>query len=191
MLVRLAYDRQIPMLGICRGMQMIVAALDGEIYQDIYTQVEGRLLKHSQDLDRRYASHRVSIQENNILNHIFNKTELFVNSFHHQAVRNPGSRLKVAALSADGIIEAVESAEYKSIIGVQWHPECFILRQEESMMPLFDWLVREASSFSAAKLLHDRIITLDSHCDTPMFFHKTLADSSKSLPCDHFLVKYD
>ena len=174
MLVRLAYDRQIPMLGICRGMQMIVAALDGEIYQDIYTQVEGRLLKHSQDLDRRYASHRVSIRENSLLNHIFNRTELCVNSFHHQAVRNPGPRLKVAALSADGIIEAVESAEYKSIIGVQWHPECFILRQEESMMPLFDWLVREASSFSAAKLLHDRIITLDSHCDTPMFFHKNI-----------------
>ncbi|MDQ9807559.1 gamma-glutamyl-gamma-aminobutyrate hydrolase family protein, partial [Acinetobacter baumannii] len=60
-----------------------------------------------------------------------------VNSFHHQAVGNPGPCLRVTARSADGIIEAVESSEMKSIIGVQWHPECFLPEGDESMMPLF------------------------------------------------------
>lgn len=185
MLVRLAYDRQIPMLGICRGIQMIVAALDGEIYQDIYTQIDSPLLKHSQDLDRSYASHHVKIAEGSVLEQIFNSPSLAVNSFHHQAVKNPGPKLKVSALSSDGVIEAVESCEYKSIVGVQWHPECFILRQDESMLPLFDWLVREASSFSAAKSLHNKILTLDSHCDTPMFFHENIQFDTRD---PHILV---
>lgn len=55
------------------------------------------------------------------------------------------------------------------MLGVQWHPECFILRGDECMMPLFHWLIKEAASFQEAKRLHSRMITLDSHCDTPMF----------------------
>ena len=95
-----------------------------------------------------------------------------VNSFHHQAVRNPGPHLRVCATAADGVIEAVESSEHKSILGVQWHPECFILRGDECMMALFRWLAGEADSFRRAKALHRRILTLDSHCDTPMWFPK-------------------
>lgn len=172
LLTRLAYDRQIPILGICRGIQILTAALDGELYQDIYSQCEGHLLKHSQDLDRRYASHTVQLTEHSLISTIFNDTSLDVNSFHHQAVKQPGPHLKVCATAPDGIIEAVESSEYKSIIGVQWHPECFALRQDESMSPIFNWLIREADSFRQAKDLHHKILTLDSHCDTPMFFNQ-------------------
>lgn len=88
-----------------------------------------------------------------------------VNSFHHQAVRNAGKRFNVTATAIDGVIEAIESNEYKSIIGVQWHPEWL-----ESGLPLFKWLVGVARDFNAAKKLHNRIVTLDTHCDTPMFF---------------------
>ena len=95
-----------------------------------------------------------------------------VNSFHHQAVKECGPHLQISARAADGVIEAVESNEYKSIIGVQWHPECFILRNDHSMMPLFGWLIDEANSFKEAKRIHNRILTLDSHCDTPMFFNQ-------------------
>lgn len=172
LLTRLAYDRQIPILGICRGIQILTAALDGELYQDIYSQCEGHLLKHSQDLDRRYASHTVQFAEHSLISTIFNDTSLDVNSFHHQAVKQPGPHLKVCATAPDGIIEAVESSEYKSILGVQWHPECFALRQDESMSPIFNWLIREADSFRRAKDLHHKILTLDSHCDTPMFFNQ-------------------
>ena len=176
LLIRLAYDRQIPMLGICRGIQMLAAALGGTVWQDIYSQQSGQpLLKHDQQLDRCYASHTVGIAtDSTILRPLLGDGPVAVNSFHHQAVRDAGPRLRVCATSPDGIIEAVESAEHKSILGVQWHPECFILRQDECMMPLFEWLTREAASFARAKALHRRILTLDSHCDTPMFFHKDI-----------------
>lgn len=170
-LVREASNRQIPILGICRGIQVLVAALGGTLYQDLGSQyTDAPLIKHSQDLAREYASHTVSLTEGSRLAEVFKTETLAVNSFHHQAVKEPGSHLRVVARSTDGVVEAVESTEYKSIMGVQWHPECFILRGDRSMMPLFQWLVQEASSFAEAKRIHSRILTLDSHCDTPMFF---------------------
>ena len=170
MIVKMAADRQIPILGICRGIQVMTAALGGTLYQDIYSQAEGKLIKHSQDLDRAYASHIVNIEEDSTLAGIMGKTVLPVNSFHHQAVKEPAPGFKVCARSNDGIIEAIESTEYKSMLGVQWHPECFILNGDTSMMPIFEWLINESSSFKEAKRLHQRILTLDTHCDTPMFF---------------------
>ena len=176
LLIRLAYDRQIPMLGICRGIQMLAVALDGSVWQDIGSQQPGQpLLKHDQQLDRRYASHTVDIAtDSTILRPLLGDGPVAVNSFHHQAVRDAGPRLRVCATAPDGTVEAVESSEHKSILGVQWHPECFILRQDECMMPLFEWLAHEAASFAGAKAVHDRTLALDSHCDTPMFFHKDI-----------------
>ena len=170
-LAREAFHRQIPMLGICRGIQVMAAALDGKVFQDIYVQGEGAKIKHSQDMPRHYASHTINIKEGSALQSIFgNKQTLPVNSFHHQAVSDPGPHLQVSAWSPDGIIEAVESSEHKALLGVQWHPECFILNHDESMMSVFRWLVSEARTFSQAKYIHDTSIILDSHCDTPMFF---------------------
>ncbi|MBP5392769.1 MAG: membrane dipeptidase [Bacteroidaceae bacterium] len=170
-LAREAFHRQIPMLGICRGIQVMAAALDGKVFQDIYVQGEGAKIKHSQDMPRHSVSHTVNIEEGSMLQSIFgNKQTLPVNSFHHQAVSDPGPHLKVSALSPDGIIEAVESSEHKALLGIQWHPECFILNHDESMMSVFRWLVSEARTFSQAKHIHDTSIILDSHCDTPMFF---------------------
>ncbi len=170
-LAREAFHRQIPMLGICRGIQVMAAALDGKVFQDIYVQGEGAKIKHSQDMPRHNVSHTVNIEEGSMLQSIFgNKQTLPVNSFHHQAVSDPGPHLKVSALSPDGIIEAVESSEHKALLGIQWHPECFILNHDESMMSVFRWLVSEARTFAQAKHIHDTSIILDSHCDTPMFF---------------------
>ena len=179
MLVKLAADRQIPMLGICRGIQTMNAALGGPLLQDIYSQMDGTLIKHDQDLDRSYASHTVQIEKGSLLHEIFGIENLAVNSFHHQAVKEAAPGFRVCARSSDGVIEAIESTEYKSMLGVQWHPECFILRGDECMMPLFDWLVKEAASFKEAKRLHSRILTLDSHCDTPMFFDQQINFASR------------
>lgn len=192
LLVREAYNRQIPILGICRGIQVLVAALGGTLYQDLNTQYsQAPLVKHDQDLDRAYASHTVQLEAGSTLARLFPEaTEkgLHVNSFHHQAVRTPGSLLRVAAKATDGVIEAVESNEFKSIIGVQWHPECFITRGDRCMMPLFDWLISEASSFAEAKRIHSRIITLDSHCDTPMFFSEGFTADMFAKRTDKVLV---
>ena len=187
-----AYNRQIPMLGICRGIQTLVAALGGTIYQDLNTQyTEAPLVKHDQDLDRAYASHTVKVEAGSTLASLFPEAVekgLPVNSFHHQAVRTPGPLLRVSAKATDGVIEAVESNEFKSIIGIQWHPECFITRGERYMMPLFNWLITEASSFAEAKRIHSRIITLDSHCDTPMFFSEGFTADMFAKRTDKVLV---
>ena len=80
-----------------------------------------------------------------------------------------GKRFWVTATAPDGTIEAIESTEQKSILGVQWHPEWL-----DSGLPVFKWVVRKANEFHMAKDLHSRIITLDTHCDTPMFFHQDI-----------------
>ena len=171
LITRLAYNRQIPILGICRGIQTLAMALGGKVKQDIS---DVATVKHSQDADRSEPTHSVTIEDDSILSGIYKSyssklkvesSKLLVNSFHHQAVSDSGSKFRVVATAPDGIIEAMESSEYKPILGVQWHPECM-----ESGLPLFQWLVKEANLYREAHQLHDRILTLDTHCDTPMFF---------------------
>ena len=162
LIARLAYNRQIPMLGICRGIQTLATAFGGKVSQDI---CDVATVKHSQDADRSEATHSVTIEQDSTLFNIYKEDKLMVNSFHHQAVAEAGDKFRVVAKSADGIVEAMESAEFKSILGVQWHPECL-----EEGLPLFQWLVDEAKSYREAHTTHDRVLTLDTHCDTPMFF---------------------
>ena len=177
--VRLAYNRQIPMLGICRGIQTLVTALDGEVDQDIaesFAAAHGAgraaaaaghsLIKHSQDADRSEPTHTVRISRESVLYSLYKTETLAVNSIHHQAVRASGRRFCVSAKAPDGVIEAIESSEFKPFIGVQWHPEWL----GESGQVLFRWLVDRARDFYTAKDLHRRMLTLDTHCDTPMFF---------------------
>ena len=163
LITRLAYNRQIPMLGICRGIQTLAVALDGHVAQDIASPT----IKHSQDADRGEVTHSVTLHKNSEIYRLYGTQNIFVNSFHHQAVSDPGQRFWVTATAPDGTIEAIESTEQKSILGVQWHPEWL-----DSGLPIFKWMIRKATEFHQAKQLHQRIITLDTHCDTPMFFHQ-------------------
>lgn len=161
---RLACNRQIPILGICRGMQTIAIALGGEVCQDIPHTPQ--LIKHSQDADRTEPTHSVNIEQDSCLHTIFGADTIYVNSFHHQAVASPGKGMRIVATAPDGTAEAMESTGHKAIIGVQWHPEWM----GEDGLPLFRWLVDEARLFSEAKRTHATTLTLDTHCDTPMFF---------------------
>ena len=161
LITRLAYNRQLPILGICRGIQTLAVALGGKVAQDISDVAQ---VKHSQDADRTTATHTVNLEPDSLLAQIYNGP-LSVNSFHHQAVSDAGSLFRIVGRAADGIVEAMESTQYKSVLGVQWHPECLA-----DGLPLFQWLVAEARSFREAQRVHDRTLTLDTHCDTPMFF---------------------
>ena len=174
LITRLAFNRQLPILGICRGIQVLAAALDGRLHQDIAEGMpDAKLIKHSQDLPREYASHSVKLEQDSLIFRIFGNAEtLAVNSFHHQAVAEAGPHLRISATASDGVIEAVESSEHKPILGVQWHPECFVLRGDDAQMPVFKWIVNEARAYRETIRLHNRILTLDSHCDTPMFSDK-------------------
>ena len=139
LITRLAYNRQMPILGICRGIQTLAVALGGKVCQDISSTPahigRGGLVKHSQDADRSEPTHSVTISEGSTLFNIYKdeqqrstlnaqRSTVYVNSFHHQAVSETGERFRVVATATDGIVEAIESSEFKSILGVQWHPEC-------------------------------------------------------------------
>lgn len=182
---RLAYNRQIPIFAVCRGLQVLAIALGGKVQQHIYdpyiveeteekklarmksvTTLRPAKLKHDQSASFNEPTHSIKIAPDSVLYSIYKQEKIFVNSFHHQAVSMPGKRFKVTAYAPDGVIECMESAEFKPIIGVQWHPEWL----EEDGQKLFKWFVNEADSFRTAKQLHTRILTLDTHCDTPMFF---------------------
>ena len=165
LITQLAYNRQIPILGICRGIQTLAVALGGKVAQDISDIAK---VKHSQDAHRSEPTHSIIVEKDSTLYNIYNSdAQQYVNSFHHQAVSDPGPRFRVTAKAPDGIIEAIESREFKSIMGVQWHPECL---GGDDGMPLFMWLVRQAAHYREACDMHSRILTLDTHCDTPMFF---------------------
>ena len=165
LLTRYAFDRQMPMLGICRGIQTLAISLSGHVEQDI--KPSPTLIKHSQTSHQSTQTHSVNIKPGTMLSEIFDGEDtIYVNSFHHQAVDNPGNHMRTAATAPDGTIEAIESSEQKPVIGVQWHPEWLA----DDGLPLFRWLVSEAAIHHRMRLFHSRNITLDSHCDTPMFF---------------------
>lgn len=174
LLARLADDRALPILGICRGIQTLAVAFGGKVYQDQYAGIGGELLAHDQEpIDRHVATHDVSFVHDCMLARLFGRESIAVNSFHHQSVSVAPAGFAVAAVSPDGVIEAMEAVDGRSIIGVQWHPESFIMNSDRCMMPLFGWLVGEASLYRKAKEVHSRILTLDSHCDTPMLFEQS------------------
>lgn len=171
LLIRLASNRQIPMMGICRGHQIINVAFGGSIYQDIYSQHDHPLIKHSQQMPREQASHSVAVNDTfHIPGMEYDK--LLVNSFHHQAVKEIAPEFIETAVAPDGINEAIKHIE-KEIFSVQWHPEALVADGDELMLNLFKHFIDAAKRFNRAKAIHHRIVTLDSHTDTPMVFPGT------------------
>jgi len=108
-------------LGICRGCQILNVAAGGSLVQDITSP-----MSHTQKAPRNHSFHDIFIEKDSRLGIIVGDEHIRVNSFHHQAVRQPGRGLHITALADDGTVEAVESLEYPFYIGVQWHPECLV-----------------------------------------------------------------
>jgi putative glutamine amidotransferase len=130
-----------PVLGICRGVQVLNIAAGGNIYQDIG---EITVLEHDQKAPKWATFHEVEVLNDSLLYKIIGKTKIKVNSFHHQSLKDLGQGLMKVAWSNDGLIEAIETtSKEKTIIGVQWHPECTWNRDSESKA-LFEFLINSA-----------------------------------------------
>lgn len=119
-----------PILAICRGIQILNVSLGGKLYQDIPSQTANEICHYQDSAARGEMTHSISIMQDSNLCNIVGKTEMYVNSYHHQAVREIADGLRVAATAPDGIIEAVESEDGR-ILGVQWHPESLCAVCEE------------------------------------------------------------
>ncbi|MFT8350799.1 gamma-glutamyl-gamma-aminobutyrate hydrolase family protein [Clostridium saccharoperbutylacetonicum] len=135
-----AYNMDMPILGICRGAQLINVALGGSLYQDINLQVSnchGHMQSEMQVYD---FFHQVIIDKDSKLFDIFNSRELEVNSFHKQAIKALGENLIVTATAKDGIIEGIEGISRKFLVGVQWHPEDLSLKHKD-FVKLFKALI--------------------------------------------------
>lgn len=127
-LFKAAYEKNMPIFGICRGIQLINVAMDGSLYQDIYSQCPGTLGHSPEHTASDEFYHAVQIKVDTQLYEIFGEERIFTNSFHHQSVKQLGNNLIATAYSEDGIVEAIESTEDRFLLGVQWHPECMTKR---------------------------------------------------------------
>lgn len=142
--MKYALDSKLPILSICRGMQILNIACNGTIFQDLSLR-PGKSLNHMQLSERREdTSHKITISSNSMLSNMIGNTA-HVNSFHHQSIHILGSNLKITAIASDGIIEAVESTVHPFVIGVQWHPEC-MYHTCAPMRELFSTLVKKSES---------------------------------------------
>ncbi len=137
LLIRHAVKERLPILAICRGVQMLNVALSGTLYQDIAEQMP-RALRHrmSSDCARNYLAHEVLVEAGTKLADIMGNGPVPVNSFHHQAVRDLGASLRIAARAPDGVIEALEGEDDHFVLGVQWHPEDLV-QDDPRMLQVF------------------------------------------------------
>jgi putative glutamine amidotransferase len=139
---RMAASSQLPVLGICGGMQAINVAFGGSLIQDIATQA-GSSLPHRQKASATELSHTVDVAPKSLLRRILGQARIRVNSSHHQSVKRVAPSLVASAVASDGIIEAIESPKHRFLLGVQWHPE-FLYDRYAFHRKLFQALVKAA-----------------------------------------------
>lgn len=138
-LIEYALKNNIPILGICRGLQILNVYFGGSLHQDL-SYDKKIYIKHDQQYNPKSTSHTVELIEETKIYDIFNKDIIYVNSFHHQTIDRLADGLVASALSLDGVIEAVEHKDYNFVVGVQWHPE-MLHETYESMNLIFKALI--------------------------------------------------
>lgn len=145
-------NKKIPILGICRGAQILNVSLGGTLYQDTKKELEHlNLLNHSEIENWNTYSHEIKIKNDSILYGIFNKNTMKVNSIHHQSIKKLGKNLSVSAFSTDEIIESIEYMDdERFVLGVQWHPEMLILN-DISQLELYKEFIKSSNSYKKPK----------------------------------------
>ncbi len=142
-IIKRALEKNMPMLGICRGHQALNVVLGGTLHQDL-SLLTGKILKHSDKGQTGAVFHKVVIESKSILHRIIGQETIETNSSHHQVVDKPGQGLRISAYASDGLIEGLEHHEYDFVVSVQWHPEGIYRRTHSKR--LFDALIEAASS---------------------------------------------
>lgn len=142
-IARWALDDDLPILGICRGNQVLNVAAGGTLIQDIPSSLTTDLI-HSipYSTPRSHRSHSVEIDASSRLASILGTTRVDVNSLHHQSVEKTGQSVKVTAHAPDGVVEAIEIPDKRFVVGVQWHPED--MNDDDAMQRLFNAFVQAA-----------------------------------------------
>ena len=149
-MIRMFHAAKKPVMGICRGHQVINVCFGGTLYQDIPSQTDSNI-GHYQDANyRAEATHSVRIEQDSRLAAILAKERIEVNSLHHQSVKTPGEGLRVVARAADGIVEALEDAE-GLVMGYQWHPEEMCQSSEDAPKLFRDFVDRCRAAREALK----------------------------------------
>ena len=129
-LFKQSFIKNIPILGICGGEQLINISLKGTLIQDIKV-LKNQRIKHEQTKPRDQTSHQIKITPKTKLHKIIGEDKINVNSAHHQAVDKLGNNLIATSTSEDGIIESIESLNHKWCLGIQWHPEFLITNADK------------------------------------------------------------
>ena len=118
-----ALQEDIPILGVCRGMQLLNVVLGGNLYQDIASQRADALEHRRRDLPRTALTHAVMVEAGSMMERVLGTRELWINSLHHQAVKEPGRGVHISGRAEDGIAELLEVPGHRFLLGVQGHPE--------------------------------------------------------------------
>ncbi|EGQ27214.1 glutamine amidotransferase [Sporosarcina newyorkensis 2681] len=137
-------DKDKPVLGICRGHQVLNVSFGGTLHQHIYSKLSAELVQHNQQAEREFATHSVDVIEGSKLAGFAGASEVQVNSLHLQAVNVVKAPLVVTAVAKDGVIEALESTEHRFVMGVQWHPEALMNRNDPTSLNLFKHFIEAA-----------------------------------------------
>jgi len=141
-MAQLAKTADVPVLGICGGMQAMNVAFGGSLYQDIPSQLS-KTLQHRQPTSATQLSHTVTIASGSLLRRIVKTVTMRVNSSHHQSVKDIAPSLVASAVAPDGIVEAIESPTQRFFLGIQWHPE-FLFERHRLHRQLFEAFLRAA-----------------------------------------------
>lgn len=144
-IIKLALEQKKPMLGICRGMQIMNVACGGTLIQDIPSQVPGAF-QHIQKGAHQYGAHKVQLQPGFVADAL-GTTEILVNTLHHQAVKDVAPGFHITGVAADGVVEAIESLDGLHI-GLQWHPER-MWGHDSTMLKIAEAFVAKVKQFKA------------------------------------------
>jgi len=146
-LTKTALQQKMPILGICRGLQVLNVVTGGSLFQDIPTMIGSQISHDDSKRQRHELAHQITVKTGSRLYEVLRMEKLWVNSFHHQSAKNLGHDLIPVAWADDGVIEVLELPNSHFVMGIQWHPESFWNR-DQTFLALFQSFIAAARTFN-------------------------------------------